>query len=107
MVRTTLPLASSLFLATIGALFVAPTPGCASATGDDTASSSHASTADDFAEAKSILDLLGGDQGRCNSCHTVNAQKVRGWGNTMKAIDAACFTTEGLSSVDRVNCLRS
>src|SRR5689334_19624148 len=87
MLRTALPLASSLFLATLGAAFLAPTTGCAPASSDDVASSAHASTADDLAEAKSILELLGGDEGRCSGCHTINAAKIRQWGNSMKTID--------------------
>jgi hypothetical protein len=106
MLRTSLSLSSALVLASLSALLAAPA-GCASRAGEDVGSSEHMDTASDLAEAKSVLALLGGVDGRCSDCHSVTATKVRAWGNAMKEIETACLTAEGLSATDRLNCLRS
>jgi hypothetical protein len=69
------------------------------------ASESQADTTDDLADAREVVAMLGGDDGKCNDCHGVTAIKVRSWGNTMKAIDDACFVAP-LTDAERVDCLR-
>ena len=98
--------ASALFLASTAGLLVAPSVGCAPAAGEDGESAAQASTSEDLAAAREIVALLGGEEGKCSSCHNVDATKLRAWGKAMKDVEDACFTPT-LSAVERVNCLRS
>jgi hypothetical protein len=93
-------------MASLGALLVAPTTGCASSS-EDVGSSEHADTASDLADARAVVSLLSGAQGHCNSCHGVTQQKLAAWGNAMKDVESSCFAPANMSAADRINCLRS
>jgi hypothetical protein len=92
--------------AILAASVLAGAAACAPGDGDDVGSAEQANT-EDLALAKSIVDLLGGPEGKCKSCHAVTAGKIRDWGNALSAIEAACFTPENLTDAQRVNCLRT
>src|SRR5262245_25240525 len=100
-----LPLASSLLLTSLAAVFAVPSSGCATTT-DEGQSTAQASTADDLILAKAMVSLIAGEEGHCKDCHTIDAAKFRGWGNKMKDVEAACFAPS-LAAKDRINCLRS
>lgn len=98
--------ASVLALTAVTAFVCAPSIGC-SPPRDDSASSEQASTASDLSLAREVVAILGGENGKCKQCHGITASQIRTWGTTMQSLDAACFAPEGLSAIDRVNCLRS
>ncbi len=99
--------ASVLALATVTAFVTAPSIGCSPAGSDDAESAEQASTASDLALAREAIAILGGESGKCNGCHAIDATRVRAWGTTMQSVEAACFADPAMSPADRVNCLRS
>ena len=107
MMRSILPFSSALLLASLAALSLGPV-GCA-APAEDVGASDHADTtaAGDLADAQFAVALLGGTSGRCSGCHGVTQQKLQGWGNAMKDVEAKCFAPPNLTAAQRVDCLRS
>src|SRR4051794_34178154 len=81
--------------------------GCTTPLGENAETSEQATTAEDLAVAKQILTLLGGPSGKCKSCHTATPENVRTWGTAMEALDAACFAPPALTSMQRVDCMRT
>jgi len=102
-----LPLASALFLSALGAMFAVPTTGCSTGADDSASASANATASSDLQTAKSIVSVLGGENGVCSQCHDVNAGSLRAWGTTMSKLDAACFAPTNLTAQQRVDCLRS
>src|SRR6185369_11672450 len=101
----TLSFFSTLFVTCIAS--AAFPMGCAAVESDNLSGAASADTASDLADAKEVVALLGGDKGHCSDCHSVTAAKVRAWGTAMSTIETSCFTAQGLSADDRINCLRS
>lgn len=99
-----------MFAATVGlggaTLLSTSSTGC-SPIEENVESTEQANTAQDLADAKDVLALLGGPNGRCKNCHGVTATKVRAWGNALKDVETQCFAPANLSAQERVNCLRS
>jgi hypothetical protein len=105
MMRSILPLSSALFLVSLAA-FAIPTAGC-SANGDEGVGSSEgADTAGDLADAQFVVNLLGGQNGKCNGCHGVTQATVQRWGQALTDVEKSCFAPS-LSATEQVNCLRS
>lgn len=97
--------ASVLAISSITALLLVPSAGCAPSD-DDSEAAGQASTASDLAVARDIVALLGGEDGKCNGCHGMNATRIRSWGASMAKLDEQCFAP-GMAPADRVNCLRA
>ena len=98
----------ALVLASLGAssaLFAGV--GCGPVGSDDEGSSEHANTASDLAEAREILALLNGPDGKCKSCHSAAPADIRKWGNAMNAVEDTCFKPEGLTPQQRIDCMRN
>ncbi len=95
-------LAFGLGISAVTAAAVGCSPG-----GDTGTGSQESIQEGDLALAKEILDLLGGSKGKCNSCHSAAPEKVRSWGNAMISVEEQCFAPPGLSSVQRVDCMRT
>ena len=67
-------------------------------------SSSDATSATDLQLAKSSVALI---TGKCTTCHTAGEDDIRGWGVSLKAIDAQCLDTSlALTAQQRVDCLK-
>lgn len=98
---------SAALLGLLAALTL-PTVACSPSEDDDVAATEHATTAsEDLALAREVVELLGGENGRCKNCHAVTANRLRAWGDTMKDIEEACFAPADLEPMQRVDCLRA
>jgi hypothetical protein len=80
--------------------------GCSSAPADAGDQSGAAATAGDLQTAKDVVSLLGGDDGKCKSCHGVTEAKVKAWGQALQDTDAKCFAPASLTDMQRIDCLR-
>lgn len=79
---------------------------CSAPSGELVETAEHANTAEDLALARQMIALLDGSDGRCNGCHSASPDKIRAWGRSMMAIDAACFARTTLTPAQRIDCLR-
>lgn len=100
------PALSAALVGLLAALTL-PSVACAPSASETVAAAKHATSASDLALAREIIELLGGENGRCKDCHTVTANRLRAWGSTMKDIEEACFAPADLEPMQRVDCLRA
>jgi hypothetical protein len=104
---SSLSLASLLLLsAAAAAVMTSATTGCAPASEDSTTGDQAVTSAADLALAKEVVGMLGGTSGKCKQCHGVTEAKIKSWGTTLSAVDAACFATD-LAPKKRIDCLRT
>jgi hypothetical protein len=95
------------YLPSLLALLIVPAACTLGASKDDVDVNEQASTAQDLADAKKVLALTGGPNGKCHSCHTATPDDVRRWGTAMQSVDTACFVPANLTDAQRVACLQA
>jgi hypothetical protein len=89
----------------VGALF-----GC-SLVADDSEGASESLARDgvdaDLQAAKKAVNLIAGTSAKCISCHTAGRDEIRGWGESLKSIEATCLSsTLTMTPLERINCLK-
>jgi hypothetical protein len=89
-------------------VFILPLAAAAACAGgkDSVGAGEQDSTEEDLAQARQVLAILGGPQGKCIACHTATPADVKRWGVAMKTVDTACLAPANLTAAQRLACLR-